>query len=405
MQTALSVCVVFVRASSRQDEVHRHGMVIVSEIGNVNTNGNGAPASPADETSSQALSTQPLGSAATPSKGGGPTTVVGKNRSRKNAIKHGLTAATLQLEILGPTVFDRQRQQLVREWSPVTPTERILVDEMARHSAALERIAEIEPATLRCLAGIGLPRLPGAPGTDEPTPAEAAAELDCVLSSLAASEALDRLTRYRKAHERGFYRAKEQLQELRDRRSLALDASVTVDTRACSAAPLARATVDASNARSPRPVYRDDNGNDLPTESECIDRLAQRFSAAGWACPRCGHAAGYWLRERRCWECGSCRRQVGLRAGTVMERSSISLLRWATAIALLERNRDLSLEALRAATGINRRATLLTMMARIGDAIDTGGQGAPRLGGFDGWASLQRLDVSQRNLSQAAPAK
>jgi hypothetical protein len=80
---------------------------------------------------------------------GGPVSAVGKQRSRTNAVRHGLTATTLIDEIFGPANLQRVRHALVEEWRPATPTEGHLVDELARHAAELELAERAEEAVLR----------------------------------------------------------------------------------------------------------------------------------------------------------------------------------------------------------------------------------------------------------------
>src|ERR1700719_1216009 len=72
--------------------------------------------------------------------------------SRGNAVKHGLTAGPLLPAVLGPEILAGHRERFAAEWRPCTPTESHLVDELARHAAALERATPIEEAILRTSA-------------------------------------------------------------------------------------------------------------------------------------------------------------------------------------------------------------------------------------------------------------
>jgi hypothetical protein len=82
-------------------------------------------------------------------RGGGPRTTEGKAASRRNALKHGLTATTLLPEILESGKVEQYEKELLREYNPVTFTERFLVAELARHAAALDFGQEAEGAVLR----------------------------------------------------------------------------------------------------------------------------------------------------------------------------------------------------------------------------------------------------------------
>jgi hypothetical protein len=73
----------------------------------------------------------------------------GTARSRRNGIQHGLAATTLLPEVFGLEVLARSKERLSAEWCPSTPTEEILVAELARHAAALVLVEQCEAAALR----------------------------------------------------------------------------------------------------------------------------------------------------------------------------------------------------------------------------------------------------------------
>lgn len=122
---------------------------------------------------------------------GGPRGVTRRLASRAaNAATHGLTATKLLPEILGPELLQSHRQKFQSEWQPCTPTQAYLVEELARHAAALERATPIEEAVLRTSArGLSGISDPGDEGT----------ERDHVLAAACGTETVDRVTRYRRA--------------------------------------------------------------------------------------------------------------------------------------------------------------------------------------------------------------
>jgi transposase-like protein len=112
-----------------------------------------------------------------------------------NAASHGLTATKRLPEILGPELLERHRQRFQLEWRPCTPTQTYLVEELARHAAALERGTLIEEAVLRTSAR-GLSRISDSDGDEDVGD-------DHVLAAACGAETVDRVTRYRRAHEKG----------------------------------------------------------------------------------------------------------------------------------------------------------------------------------------------------------
>ena len=70
------------------------------------------------------------------------------------------------------------------------------------------------------------------------------------------------------------------------------------------------------------------------SELACLDYLYQLKWPNGFVCPYCGHGHAYTITTRRqpLFECGCCRHQTSLTAGTIMERSRTPLTKWFTAI-------------------------------------------------------------------------
>lgn len=287
----------------------------------------------------------------TPSHGG-PQTDAGKARSRHNSLTHGLTATKLLPAVLGAETLDRYVQQFCVEWQPTSPTQKIVVAEMARHAAALEFLERAEPAVLRCGASAGS-QLQACNGEDS-----FADTCDRVLASAVTTDAADRLTRYRRAHEKGFYQALKHLQEL-SRRGIGV--------------------AQLSRIEPPFPF----------NEDECRGFLLRRFHVSEFQCPRCGHARGYPLAQRSRFQCAGCNAQIGIRNGTVMEGSPLPLVVWFRAIWHVLQEPDTSLTTLAEVTKISRTGTLRRMVGKIRAAIDSG-QTSLLLAGLDGVLEAQR---------------
>ena len=54
-----------------------------------------------------------------------------QRESRRNALKHGLCSRTLLVEAVGREAVQRQLEQLRVEWQPTSPTEELLIRELA----------------------------------------------------------------------------------------------------------------------------------------------------------------------------------------------------------------------------------------------------------------------------------
>jgi hypothetical protein len=78
----------------------------------------------------------------------GPRTEIGKQRSSRNAITHGLTAATAVLPTEDPAAYQRHIQQFLDEYRPATPTETHLVHELANTAWRQNRIPLLETELL-----------------------------------------------------------------------------------------------------------------------------------------------------------------------------------------------------------------------------------------------------------------
>jgi len=263
---------------------------------------------------------------------GGPKTAAGKAVSRKNALRHGLTARELLPESLTAGSLAAAHADFMREFQPQTPSEQVLVAELARHGLMLGFAAEAEHSVLRH----GATELTSLVCASPQDPED---QRDAVLSAAVATDTLDRFVRYRRGHEKAFLAALNKLRELRNARqgTLAVDPS--------------------------QPAV------ESWTEEQCENLLKARFENPDWRCPHCRQSPGRWLARRRCWQCSTCRRQIGVRHGTVMARSPLPLTVWFRAIAILARRPDATAAEVTRATGIDRPRTIELLIGRIRQAL------------------------------------
>ncbi len=270
---------------------------------------------------------------------GGPQTCEGKTTCSRNAIRHGLSAKKLLVEVLDRELVEQRRQSLSEEWGPQTPTERYLILEMARHQAALERIEQMEFAVLQAGAHFAPDTL--ADGSDEVIGDDDRYDemMDAMLAVSATSEGVEKISRYRRQHERGFLRSLDTLQAARAMRA--------GPNRSCG-------TQWA-----------------FSTEEQCCDYLVRFFEAHGIGCTRCSSKNGRQVGSRHVWQCRTCRKQIGIRTGTIMATSRLPLTAWFQMIELLIGNPNVSTAELMAQTGICREGTVRKMAGEIRQAVNT----------------------------------
>ena len=74
----------------------------------------------------------------------GPRTKSGKARSRRNALKHGLSAEQVVIPGEDPAAFEALRSDLIEHYQPADPVAEHLVDQVAACIWRLKRVPEIE---------------------------------------------------------------------------------------------------------------------------------------------------------------------------------------------------------------------------------------------------------------------
>ena len=71
------------------------------------------------------------------------------------------------------------------------------------------------------------------------------------------------------------------------------------------------------------------------TEEQCRAALAAWRWPQGFVCPRCAGRRCCEIKERKLYQCGSCRHQVSLTAGTIFHSTKLDLIVWFQAIYLV----------------------------------------------------------------------
>jgi hypothetical protein len=217
-------------------------------------------------------------------------------------------------------------------YQPVGPVELAIVRDLARQAAAMEQWGVAVGAVER-QAARGLVSLAAADGAS-PDELE-----DAVLAAAVSCDATDRCERHSLGHSRAFYRALQKLEELQARRR----------------------KHEQSAPAAPPPPFAD--------EAACEAYLAQRLRDGRQPCRRCGETVGYYYPARRAWECHGCGAQSGLRTGTVMARSPVSLWAWFQATRLLLWRPTVRAAELGQVIGVKRPATVCMIARKIRTAI------------------------------------
>ncbi len=237
-----------------------------------------------------------------------------------------------------PAVFERcafeyYYAEYVNQFRPVGIIETIIVRDLARHTAAMEAWNEGEGALLRQRA-LRLPELVASPSDDGDGLKDAA------LAAAVAALEVHQCEAHAQKRSRGFYRALGVLQELQAQRK----------------------SRESGEAAATPP-------NRFPTEQACELHLRTRFERGNYTCPRCGCRRGHYLASRRSWECAECKRQTGIRAGTVAADSPLPLVAWFQAIQLLLWKPAIGTTELAMHLGITRATTVRNIARRIRTAL------------------------------------
>jgi hypothetical protein len=235
--------------------------------------------------------------------------------------------------VLERSSFEYYFGEYVRQFEPVGAIETIVVRDLARQTAAMEMWSEGLGALQRQRA-LRLPQLAGSLG-DEGDKLE-----DAAVAAAVSTPEVHQCESHAQKRSRGFYRALGVLQNLQAQRK----------SRAASEEPAA-----------PLDLF--------PTERACEQYLRARLEQGEHACPRCGCHRGHYLAARRCWECAECKRQTGLRAGTIAADSPLPLLTWFAAIRLLLWQPSMGTTELGIKLGISRSTTVRSIAKRIRSAM------------------------------------
>ncbi|MDP4827859.1 MAG: hypothetical protein NWR73_09245 [Flavobacteriales bacterium] len=64
------------------------------------------------------------------------------------------------------------------------------------------------------------------------------------------------------------------------------------------------------------------------SESVCLQHFKELRESQGITCKFCGCKHHRWLEKRRSWECRKCGLRIGIKSGTIMQFSKLSIMTW-----------------------------------------------------------------------------
>lgn len=106
------------------------------------------------------------------------------------------------------------------------------------------------------------------------------------------------------------------------------------------------------------------------TEAACLDYLAASRWPEGFVCPACGGRRAWVLERRHLWECGECRVQTSVTAGTVMHGTRTPLRVWFWAAYLVATHHPgISAKQLQRQLGLSRYETAWLILQKLRRAM------------------------------------
>lgn len=136
----------------------------------------------------------------------------------------------------------------------------------------------------------------------------------------------------------------------------------------------------------------------FPDERACVSYLEQLRWGRGFSCPKCSCTKGWRLTDGR-WSCAGCARKTSVTAGTIFDRSRLTLREWfAAAWHLTDPKRRLSALSLQELLGLGSYQTAWTILQKLRTAMVR--PGLDRLRG-----SVEVLEISISATENSPPRR
>lgn len=107
------------------------------------------------------------------------------------------------------------------------------------------------------------------------------------------------------------------------------------------------------------------------TERACVDRLFKLRWPDGYRCPKCGHSGYSFHSTRRLYQCGRCKYQASVTAGTIFHKTRTPLVLWFWMIFIMTRQKSgVSMLSLQGMLGVKTYKTVWAMSHKIRKAME-----------------------------------
>lgn len=253
------------------------------------------------------------------------------------AAEHALTVARNLPDQMEQLRLDLE-SNLIQDHQPKFTLAKILLGEVARDSAALEVMQQTEIAALK----VGMRNARKIAEATTPAGADQGEiTAEDILVAATSNDFYEKVSRSRRQRQAALFRSLLLLQNVSERFEKTRPKSTIEELR-----------------------------RHFPDAESCERYLKSRREVTEWPCPRCRvRSRKHWLATRRSWECSKCGAQTGLRSGSVMADSPLSLEKWFVAIGAVCIDHDTSAPQLADVIGLARVATARRMLATILTAL------------------------------------
>ena len=104
----------------------------------------------------------------------------------------------------------------------------------------------------------------------------------------------------------------------------------------------------------------------FPDENSCRQYLKEQREKQGITCKKCSSTKHYWLENKELWKCAACGSWTNLKAGTIMHKSKVPVIKWFECIHLMTTiKKSLSGLEMQRQLGMKRYEPVWYMMQKI----------------------------------------
>lgn len=102
------------------------------------------------------------------------------------------------------------------------------------------------------------------------------------------------------------------------------------------------------------------------SENACIQHFRDTRESTGIICKNCGCRRHYWVEKLKSWRCMNCRYYTGIKSGTIMAHSKLSIMTWYHGLYHIATNKkSMSAKELQRTLGLKRYEPVWYMRKKI----------------------------------------